>query len=54
MGVLKMLAILIAALGMAAFESARATAERDDDDFVLFVGSAHPLRVDVPISQRRH
>jgi hypothetical protein len=52
-GIVKMLAVLIAALGMAAVESVRATPAKDDDDFALFVGSAHPLRVELPISPRR-
>jgi hypothetical protein len=48
-GVFKMLALLIAALGMAAVESVRATPAKDDDDVALFVGSAHAL----PINRRR-
>jgi hypothetical protein len=52
-GVFKMLALLIAALGMAAVESVRATpANDDDDDVALFVGSAHPLAAKRPISRR--
>jgi hypothetical protein len=43
-----MLAVLIAALGMAAVESARPTRVKDEDDDALFVGSAHAL----PISRR--
>jgi hypothetical protein len=42
-GILKMLAVLLAALGMAAFESVRRTPAKDEDDVALFVGSAHPL-----------
>jgi hypothetical protein len=41
-GILKMLAVLIAALGMAALESVRRTPEKDQDDVALFVGSAAP------------
>jgi hypothetical protein len=37
-----MLAVLVAALGMAAVESIRPPA-KDDDDVALFVGSAHAL-----------
>jgi len=49
-GVLKILAVLIAALGMAAMESVRPTPAKDEDDVALFVGSAHAL----PINRRRH
>ncbi|HEY8785592.1 MAG TPA: hypothetical protein VIN63_03865 [Candidatus Limnocylindria bacterium] len=52
MGILKMLAVLIAALGMAAFESVRRTPAKDEDDVALFVGSAHPLAAKRPISRR--
>jgi hypothetical protein len=52
-GVLKLLAVLIAALGMAAVESVRPTPEKDDDDVGLFVGSAHPLPAKPPMSLRR-
>jgi hypothetical protein len=38
-----MLAVLVAALGMAAVESVRANPAKDDEDVALFVGSAHPL-----------
>jgi len=48
-----MLAVLIAALGMAAFESVRRDPAKDDDDVGLFVGSAHPLRANRSISRRR-
>jgi hypothetical protein len=41
--ILRMLAVLIAALGMAAVESVRPTPAKDEDDVALFVGSAHPL-----------
>jgi hypothetical protein len=47
-GVLKLLAVLIAALGMAAVESR----VKDDDDVALFVGSAHPLLAKRPINRR--
>jgi hypothetical protein len=50
-GVFKMLALLIAALGMAAVESVRATPAKDDD-VALFVGSAHPLAAKRPLSRR--
>jgi hypothetical protein len=43
MGILKMLAVLVVALGMAAVESVRPRATRDEDDDALFVGSAHAL-----------
>jgi len=36
-GVLKVLAVLIAALGMAAVESVRPTRAKDEDDVALFV-----------------
>ncbi|MGH2473385.1 MAG: hypothetical protein ACRDG6_13530 [Candidatus Limnocylindria bacterium] len=53
MGALKMLAVLIAALGMAAVESVRPTSAKDEDDIALFVGSAHPLpAAKLPISRR--
>jgi hypothetical protein len=47
-----MLAVLVAALGLAAFESVRPSAAKDDDDVGLFVGSAHALPAN-PISRRR-
>jgi len=47
-----MLAILIAALGMAAVESVRGTPAKDEDDVALFVGSAHPLAAKRPVSHR--
>jgi len=50
--ILKMLAVLIAALGMAAAESVRPARPNDDDDVALFVGSAHPLAAKRPISPR--
>jgi len=50
--ILKMLALLIAAVGMAALESVRPAAAKDDDDVALFVGSAHPLAATRPISRR--
>jgi hypothetical protein len=50
--ILKMLAVLIAALGMAAVESVRPTPAKDDDDVALFVGSAHPLAAKLPIGRR--
>jgi len=43
MGLVKMLVVLIAALGMAAVESVRPDPAKDEDDVALFVGSAHPL-----------
>jgi hypothetical protein len=43
MGALKMLAVLIAALGMAALESVQSSRVQEEDDVALFVGSAHPL-----------
>jgi hypothetical protein len=42
MGVLKMLAVLIAVIWMTALESVRPRA-KDEEDVALFVGSAHPL-----------
>jgi len=48
-----MLAVLIAALGMAALESVESTRAKDEDDIALFVGSAHALAVNRPISRRR-
>jgi len=51
--ILKMLAVLIAALGMAAVESVRPSPATDEDDIALFVGSAHPLAAKLPISRRR-
>jgi hypothetical protein len=42
-GIVKMLAVLVAALGMAAVETVRPAKVKDDDDFPLFVGSAHPV-----------
>jgi hypothetical protein len=41
--VLKTLAVLIAAFGMAAFESVESRRPKDEDDVALFVGSARPL-----------
>jgi len=41
--ILKMLAVLIVALGMAAAESVRRSPTSDEDDDALFVGSAHAL-----------
>jgi len=52
MPILKMLAVLIAALGMAAVESVRSTPAKDEDDVALFVGSAHPLAANRPITRR--
>jgi len=40
--VLKMLAVLIVALGMAALESVRPGRAKDEDDVALFIGSAAP------------
>jgi hypothetical protein len=48
-----MLAVLIAALGMAALESVRSTSAKDEDDIALFVGSAHPLVSELPTNGRR-
>jgi len=42
-GIVKLLAVLVVALGMAAVESVRPRATRDEDDDALFVGSAHAL-----------
>jgi hypothetical protein len=50
---LKMLAVLVAAVGMAMVESVRPAPVTDDDDVGLFVGSAHPLRAELPVSRRR-
>jgi hypothetical protein len=50
---LKLLAVLIAAVGMAAVESVRPSSVPDDDDDGLFVGSAHPLPAKLPVSKRR-
>jgi hypothetical protein len=52
-GILKMLAVLVVALGMAAVESVRPSPARDEDDDALFVGSAHPLALRLPINRRR-
>jgi hypothetical protein len=41
MGILKVLAVLVAVLWMAAIESVRPRRERDEEDVALFVGSAH-------------
>jgi protoheme ferro-lyase len=41
--ILKMLAVLVVALGMAAVESVRPSPAKDEDDDALFVGSAHAL-----------
>jgi len=51
-GILKMLAVLIAALGMAALESVESSRAKDEEDIALFVGSAHPLAAKLPISRR--
>jgi hypothetical protein len=40
--VLKMLAVLIVALGMAALESVRPNPAKAEDDVALFIGSAAP------------
>jgi hypothetical protein len=48
-----MLAVLIAAVGMAAVESIRPSKALDDDDVGLFVGSAHPLPAKLPVNRRR-
>jgi hypothetical protein len=48
-----MLAVLVAALGMAAFESFRPTSAKDEDDVALFVGSAHPRVSELPTNARR-
>ncbi len=48
-----MLAVLIAAVGMAMVESIRPMPVKDDDDVGLFVGSAHPLPAKLPVSRRR-
>jgi hypothetical protein len=50
--ILKMLAVLIAALGMAAVESVRPAAANDEDDVALFVGSAYALAANRPIGRR--
>jgi hypothetical protein len=42
-GIVKILAVLVAALGMAAVESIRPAPRNDEDDVALFVGSAHAL-----------
>jgi hypothetical protein len=50
-----MLAVLIAALGMALVESVRSTAPADDDDRIgLFVGSAHALAEEPSVRASRH
>jgi hypothetical protein len=41
-GVLKILAVLIAALVMAAVESVRPSHAKDEEDVALFIGSAAP------------
>jgi hypothetical protein len=50
-GVLKLFAVFIAALGMALVESDRSEAVTDDDG--LFVGSAHPLPARPLVGRRR-
>jgi hypothetical protein len=52
-GILKTLAVLVVALGMAAVESVRSGPARDEEDDALFVGSAHPLALKLPINRRR-
>ena len=42
MGFLKVLAVLIAVLWMAAVESVQPKRAKDEEDVALFVGSAHP------------
>jgi hypothetical protein len=49
--ILKMLVVLMAALGMAAVESVRSTPAKDEDDVALFVGSAHALAAKRPTSR---
>jgi hypothetical protein len=51
-GILKMLVVLVAALGMAAVESVRPAPAKDEDDVALFVGSAHALAAKRPIRRR--
>jgi hypothetical protein len=51
-GIVKILGVLIAALGMAAVESVRTGPAKDEDDDALFVGSAHPLPAKRPIRGR--
>jgi hypothetical protein len=41
-GIFKVLAVLVAALGMAALESFRPSRAKDEDDVALFIGSAAP------------
>jgi hypothetical protein len=50
--ILKLLALLTAALGMAALESVRPARAKDEDDVALFVGSAHPLAAKLPTGRR--
>jgi len=48
-GVLRALAFLIAAAGMAIVESVRSVPANDDDDVGLFIGSARPLAAKVRV-----
>jgi hypothetical protein len=52
-GVLKTLAFLIAAAGMAVVESVRSVPANDDDDVGLFIGSARPLAARIPVHRPR-
>jgi len=52
MGIVKLLAVLIAVLWMAAVESVQPSRAKDEDDVALFVGSAHPLAANRPIARR--
>ena len=42
MGIVKLLAVFIAVLWMAAVESVQPKRANEDEDVALFVGSAHP------------
>jgi hypothetical protein len=51
---MKTLAVLIAALGILVVDALRPTQSKgDDDDVVLFIGSARPLAAETGIARRR-
>ena len=53
MGLLKVLAVLVVALGMAALEAVDSSRAKDEEVVALFVGSAHPLAARVPNTRHR-
>jgi len=48
-----MLAVLVAALGMAALEGVDSSRAKDEEVVALFVGSAHPIAARFPNSRHR-